>query len=179
MISSNVLIKSVIWAEDLWAAAAVIESLLYSMIDVNVLIDFWSFFIDLRESSVLVNDVACSIIFLLKLTVAIVVVFIVFELTILSLTVVYFRLLRVVRSVSAFISLVVWLFSSILIRLTIQILVCVFWCRLQQLMLTVSRGLQWNHSCISSSLLITIRQRVLIHRTKRKRALKLTLNRTV
>ena len=46
-------------------------------------------------------------------------------------------------------------------------------------MLIVSRGLQWKYSCISRSLLITIRWRVLICRTKRKKALKLTLNRTV
>ena len=46
-------------------------------------------------------------------------------------------------------------------------------------MLIISKSLWGNHSCISKSLLITIRQRVLIHRTKRKRALKLTLNRTV
>ena len=156
------------------------------MICVNILIDFWSFFVDFWESSVLINGVVHSTVFLLKLTVAIVVIFVVFKLVILtcSLIIVHPRLLRIgrlriIRSVFFFVSLIVWLLRSILIRLIIQIQVCVFWCRLQQLMLIASKSLQWNHDCISRSLLITIRWEVLVHRTKRKRALRLTLNRTV
>ena len=140
----------------------VIRSLLHSIIDVHVLVDFWSFFIDFRESLILINDVICSVIFLLKMTIIVVVIFVILKLIVLSLIIVYSRLLRVVRSVFIFISLIVWLFSSILIRLTIQIWVYIFWCRLQQLMLIVSKSLQWNHSCISKSLLITIRLRVLV-----------------
>ena len=104
-----------------------IESLVYSMIDINIIVDFREWF--LIGSLIFVNDMISSAVLLLKLTIAIVVIFVVLKLTVLacSITVVYLRLLRVVgqlrivRSVHAFISLTVLLFSSVLIRFTIQI----------------------------------------------------------
>ena len=157
----------------------VIRSLLYSIINVNVLIDFWSFFIDFRESSVLINDVVHSIIFLLKLTVAIVVIFIVIELVVLicSLIIVYSKLLRIVRSVFSFTLLIVELVRSILILFIILIWVWiyVFCCSLQWLILIVSESLQWNHSWISKLLLIEIRWGILICRIKRKSVLHWTV----
>ena len=155
-----------------------INSLLYSMIDVNVLTYFLRrFFICLIESSVLINDVVCSAVFLFKLTVIIVVIFVVLKLIVFicSFIMIHFDLLRVVRSVLFFVSLIVEWFSSILIRLTVQIWVFIFWCKLYWLIF-VSTSLQWNHNSISRSLLISIEQRVLIHWMKRKRVLKKTLN---
>ena len=142
----------------------VIKSLLYDMINVNNLIDFWErLFVRFRESLILINCVVYSVIFLLKLLIIIVTVFVVFKLIILicSLVIIHLSLLRVVRSVYTFISLIVQLVSLVLIRLMIWVWVwvCIFWCRLQRLMLNVilSMNLQWKHNCTDRSLLISIR----------------------
>ena len=182
------LMQTVIQTKELWASMTVIRSLFHSIINVNVLIDFWErLFISFRKSLILINDVICSIIFLLKLTVVIIVIFIVFKLIILicSFIIVYLKLLQIVKLVNIFVSLIVLLLSSVLIRLTTQIWVFIFWCRLYQLIF-ISRSLQWNYNCTDRSLLIDIEwevlihwmkwKRVLIHWTKRKRVLKKTLN---
>ena len=110
MISFDMFVQTVIQVKEFKAVSAVIDDLLYCIIGVDILIDFWErLFIDFRESSVLINNVVCSIIFLLKLTIAIVVVFVIVELIILicSLIIVYFRLLQIVKSINIFISLIV------------------------------------------------------------------------
>ena len=109
----------------------VIRSLFYSIIDVNILINFWErLFIDFRKSLILINDVIYSTVFLLKLLIVIVIIFVVFKLIILtcSLIIIHLRLLRVVRSVYTFVSLIIQLISSVLIKLIIWvwIWVCIF-----------------------------------------------------
>ena len=188
MARSYMLVESVVRAEGFWAATAMVRSLHYSMIDVNVLISL-RFFVYLKESSVYVNGVVCPAIFLLESTVIVIVIFIVLKLTepVCGLSMVCPSLLRVawlqivrlriVRPVSAFILLVVRLASLILIRPTIQI--CVSGNRLQRWTLVARRSLCWNHSDSSRSLLVGIRWRVPVNWTKRKRGLRGTLNWTV
>ena len=90
-----------------------IEGLLYCIINVNVLIDF--FLIGFLKSSIFVNGVVHSPIFLFKLTIVIVVIFVVFKVTVPDLIMIDSRWLRVVKPVPAFILLVVgWLISTLL-----------------------------------------------------------------
>ena len=153
----------------------IVKSLLYCIIDVNILTDSQKrFVVDFISSSVFINDVIHSAVFLLKSVVVIVVILIVFVLTFFSFIIVCFKLLRIsrlriVRSVFSFTLLIVDWFRSILIKLTRQIYI--FWYRLQWLILIVSSSLQWNHTEISKSLLIVIRQSILIHWIERKRVL--------
>ena len=101
-----------------------IDDLLYSVIDVNIITDFQrGFFICLRKCSVLINDVVHSAVFMFESTVFVVVVLVVLKLIVLicSLVIVHSRLLRIVRSVFFFTLLIVELVRLILIKLTIQI----------------------------------------------------------
>ena len=101
-----------------------IESLLYCIIDVNILTDSQKrFIVGLINSSVFINDVICSAVFLLKLVIVIVVIFVVFILAFFSSFIVCSRLLRIdrlriVKSVFFSALLIVDQFRSILIRLT-------------------------------------------------------------
>ena len=87
-----------------------IKDLLNSVIDINILINLLRrFFIDLLKSSVLVNDVVYSVIFLFNLTVIVVAVLVDLKLIVLicDFIIIHSDLLRVVRSVPFFISLIV------------------------------------------------------------------------
>ena len=90
-----------------------IKGLLYCIIDVDILISF--FLIGFLKSLIFVNSVVYSIIFLFKLTIIIVVIFVVFKLTVPDLTMVDPRQLRVVRPVLTFILLVVGRLTSMLL----------------------------------------------------------------
>lgn len=135
----------------------VIESLLHSVINVNILISLWSFF--LIKGLILINDVVHSTIFMLKLTVDIVVILIVFKLIKFNFIIINSDLLRVVKSVFIFISLIVqWLRA---VWLSIQIQIDIFIYRLKRLMWGIISLSLWSHSHISRFWLIAIRWGVL------------------
>ena len=76
----------------------IIESLLHCMIDIDILTDSQKrFIISIIDSSILINDVICSVILLLISIIVIVVIFVVFILTFSDFVIVHLRQLRIGR----------------------------------------------------------------------------------